>query len=152
MLEKAAVNKKIHPKYMSKEERERYFTQMREKDAEIVTGLFQNLENKGGSVVFQYKGWPGEEFKAYELRDGQKYQIPRGVARHLNNNCFYREYKLEPGQQEFGMRTAFNDGRLKANQMQMSRKVHRYAFRSLDFMDDDQDLNQANLTEVTVSP
>ena len=69
----------------------------------MVTGIFKNLENPatdggGGSVVFSYKYYPGDENKIYELFDGERYTLPRGVARHLNNNCYYKEYQHLQGE------------------------------------------------------
>lgn len=145
-------------KKISREELARQISKMRDRDAEKVTGIFKNLENPAsggskGSVCFSYKVYPGDENVIYELWDGERYTIPRGVARHLNNNCFYREYQHLPG--EFGLqgiREAAPDGRLQTRSMQMSRKVHRYAFHSLEFMDDDADMRPADIVEVTVSP
>jgi hypothetical protein len=110
---------------------------MKERDSELVTGTFKNLEQQGCSVRFQYKAYPGDDFTSYELIDGEKYTLPRGVARHLNNDCYYKEYKHLPGEfGDTGVRGAINDGRLNAANMQTCRKVHRYAFMSLDFTDD----------------
>ncbi len=143
---------------ISREELAKQLEKMRSRDAEIVTGIFQNLENPAGNggrgaVLFGYKAYKNDPFVMYELCDGERYAIPRGVARHLNQNCFYREYQHLPGESGLqGIRGGASDGRLKANQMQMSRKVHRYAFRSLEYMDDDSDMIQTNLVEVTVGP
>ena len=50
------------------------------------------------------------------------------------------------------MRGAEHNGRLKADKMQVAKKVHRFAFHSLEFMDDDLDMKRSDLVEVTVSP
>jgi hypothetical protein len=142
----------------TKEETDREIKKMRERDAELVTGIFKNLENPAvagstGSVTFSYLAYPGDEAVVYELWDGERYQLPRGVARHLNNNCFYREYQQLPGEfGQTGMRGAAPDGRLKTQAMQMSRKVHRFAFHSLEFMEDDTEMRPANIVEVTTTP
>lgn len=147
------------PKKNTREELSRQIRKMRDRDNEMVTGIFKNLENPGGggskgSVLFVYKAYPEDELSSYELWDGERYTLPRGVARHLNNNCYYREYAhLEGEKGTTGIRGgAPTDGRLRASQMQSSRKVHRYAFTSLEFMDDDPEMTPTNLTEVTVSP
>ena len=146
------------PKKISREELARQIAKMRDRDAEVVTGIFKNLENPAsnggkGSVLFGYKAYPGDEYTFYELWDGERYSLPRGVARHLNNNCFYREYQHLPGEfGQQGIRGAAADGKLQAQSLQMSRKVHRYAFHSLEYMDDDMDMRATNLVEVTVSP
>ena len=146
-------------KKVTREELSKQIKKMRDRDAEMVTGIFKNLENPAtnggrGSVVFSYKYYPGDENTIYELCDGERYTLPRGVARHLNNNCFYREYQHLPGEKGIsGVRGGVSaDGRLQTNSFQMARKVHRYAFHSLEYMDDDVDMYPSNLVEVTVSP
>lgn len=148
-----------NPKKITREELAKQIRKMRDRDAEMVTGIFKNLENPAvnggrGSVIFSYKFYPGEENTVYELYDGERYTIPRGVARHLNNNCFYREYQHLKGEfGDTGTRMAIStDGRASTQQMQMARKVHRYAFHSLEYMDDDADMYPSNLVEVTLSP
>lgn len=144
----------LERKRMTKQEVEKMIAKMKDRDSELVTGIFKNLETPGGTAMFSYHIYPETENIGYELRDGERYQIPRGVARHLNNNCFYREYKHLRGEfGDTGIRAGFNDGRMRADNMQASRKVHRYAFHSLEFMDDDIELRApANLLEVSVSP
>jgi hypothetical protein len=147
------------PKKINREELAKQIRKMRDRDAELVTGIFKNLENPStnggrGSVIFSYKYYPGEANQVYELWDGERYTIPRGVARHLNNNCYYKEYQHLQGEYgEQGIRGGYNpDGRLQSNSLQTARKVHRYAFHSLEYMDDDADMYPSNLIEVTASP
>ncbi len=146
-------------KKISREELAKQIKKMRDRDSELVTGIFKNLENPAtnggrGSVVFSYKYYPGQENEVYELWDGERYTLPRGVARHLNNNCFYKEYQHLPG--EFGQTGirggTSSDGRIQTNSLQMAKKVHRYAFHSLEYMDDDVDMYPTNLVEVAASP
>ncbi len=153
------ANQQAAPKKISREELAKQIRKMRDRDSEMVTGVFKNLENPAtnggrGAVVFSYKFYPGQENEVYELCDGERYTLPRGVARHLNNNCFYKEYQHLPGEfGQTGIRTATNaDGRLQSNSYQMAKKVHRYAFHSLEYMDDDADMYPSNLVEVTTSP
>jgi hypothetical protein len=123
----------------------------RERDNELVTGIFDYIEHKKGTLRFRFKKYAQDEFKAYELRDGEKYKLPRMVARHLNNNVHYLEYKaLNSLTDDNGrpMSAGFNDGSLTCpERMQVTTKVHRCAFRSLEFMDDD--LSPSGLVEVT---
>lgn len=143
---------------MTKGEMEKHIQRMRDRDNEKVTGIFTNYENRAsngglGMVQFSYKAYPQDSNEIYELYDGERYTIPRGVARHLNTNCFYREYQHLPGEHgTAGIRGGAPDGRLNTRSMQMSRKVHRYAFNNVEFMDDDIDMVPSNLVEVTVSP
>jgi hypothetical protein len=143
---------------ITREELSKQIKKMRDRDSEMVTGIFKNLENPAvnggrGSVVFSYKYYPGEENAIYELWDGERYTLPRGVARHLNNNCFYREYQHLQGEHGTqGVRAAASDGRRETTAFQMAKKIHRYAFHSLEYMDDDIDMYPSNLIEVTVAP
>jgi hypothetical protein len=145
-------------KKMSEAEAAKHISKMRERDAEMVSGIFKNLENPGvngakGSVSFGFKAYPGDDFVFYELWDNERYTIPRGVARHLNNNCYYKEYAHLPGESGIaGVRGAQSDGRLQSVHMQAARKIHRYEFRSLEYMDDDLEMRPVDLVEVTVSP
>lgn len=158
-VKSATATQSASSRKLSREELSKQIKKMRDRDAEIVSGVFKNLENPAtnggrGSVVFSYKAYPGDENAVYELWDGERYQLPRGVARHLNNNCFYREYQHLPGEfGQQGVRTGHNaDGRVQTQNFQTAKKVHRYAFHSLEYMDDDSDMYPSNLVEVTVSP
>lgn len=149
------------PKKISREELSKQIRKMRDRDAELVTGIFKNLENPAsqggrGSVVFTYKYYPNDEYATYELFDGEKYTLPRGVARHLNNNCYYKQYQQLAGSFENGapvqQSPVDTSGRLHTNSYQMAKKIHRYAFHSLEYMDDDVDMYPTDLIEVSVSP
>lgn len=143
-------------KKVTRDELAKQIKKMRDRDAEMVSGIFKNLENPAmnggrGSVIFSYKYYPGDENAIYELWDGERYTLPRGVARHLNNNCYYKEYQPIPGTN--GVRPAADgSGRREENTLQMAKKIHRYAFHSLEYMDDDVDMYPSNLVEVTASP
>lgn len=148
------------PVKKTKEDVEREMKSRRDRDSELVTGVFRNREcpanaYQSGMLQFRIKLHKGDEFKAYELKDGEHYRLPRGVVRHINENCYYKEYTHLSGEGgTTGIRAAHNDGRLKAEKMQASRKVHRFEFVVLEFLDDDDlDLRApADLVEVSVSP
>lgn len=160
-------------KKLTKIELQKNLEAMRERDNELVTGIFRYIEHPRSVLRFRYKKYAGDEYKAYELWDGERYRLPRMVARHLNQNVHYIDYKHMPGQQgALGIRAAstqdprgggslrshsageFSDGLMRNNiALQCVTKVPRCEFRSLEFMDDDLDLNQANISEVRrVSP
>jgi len=137
----------------TKEDFAKELIRRRERDAELVAGVFKNLETPGGEHKFQYKAYKGDDYVTYALQDGERYKLPRGVARHLNNNCFYKEYRHLPQQYEgVAVQHAYNDGRLQTTNWQEARKIHRFAFHSLEFMDDDLDMYPSKLVEVTPSP
>jgi len=94
----------------------------RDRDREMVTGVFRFLEIPGGVVRFPFRMYREDPIERYELHDGRIYKIPRGVARHLNNNCFYiiHQYQMdEAGKPVVGI----------------GKKVHRFMFSSTDFLD-----------------
>lgn len=127
---------------------------MHERDNEKVTGIFRYIEHQGGTLRFMFKKYPQDELKKYEFTDGERYQIPRMVARHLNQGIHYTEYKhLDNNFGEQGIRGAINDGSGKLRgHMYATRKVPRCEFRSLEFMDEDLDMVPNRIIEVTSKP
>lgn len=108
-----------------------------DKAKEMVRGIFKFYEVPGGSMSFSFREFKGDEIQRYDFTDGEVYSIPLGVARHLNKNGWYPEYGFVQG--EAGMKGGFSpDGK----RMQISKKVHRYGFQSLEFVDID-DLSPA---------
>lgn len=98
------------------------FKYLRDKDREIVKGIFRFHEVPGGSMSFVIKIWKEDPLERYDLVDGQVYSIPLGVARHLNKNCWYpvHTHALD----ENGKPT-----------MKIGQKVRRCSFQSLEFID-----------------
>jgi hypothetical protein len=125
---------------------------LRDRDSEMVTGIFKNYENPGMTVAFGFKLYKGDEIDHYILEDGERYRIPRGVARHLNQDCFYYEYKqLKGAESDAVVQTGLADGRLKPVQApSMARKVYRFGFQSLDFMDSDLDMSPVTSSIIEV--
>lgn len=146
--------RKIEKKKLTKEQIDKQIKNWKARDSELVTGIFKFLENRGGTLEFRYKMYDGDDFIHYVLTDGERYQIPRGVARHLNNNCYYKEYKhMNNELGNNGVRQANPDGRFRnAGSMQVMNKVHRTSFQSLEFMDEDLDMQPSNLAEVSQVP
>jgi hypothetical protein len=142
---------KIEKVKKSPSETAKIIDKMRERDATMVTGMFRNLEAQGGGVRFDYKAYKGDEMKTYEFFDGERYTIPYGIARHLNNNCYYNEYKHLRGEfGDQGIRAAHSDGSVKTDSMVSARKVHRFAFVSNDFINDN-DMVPSPLIEVKMA-
>lgn len=98
------------------------FKYLRDKDREMVRGIFRYFEVPGGAMKFPFKKYKEDEVENYTVVDGEIYVIPRGVAHHLSNNCWYPEhaYKLD----ELGRPS-----------MQVTKKKRRCTFEPLDFMD-----------------
>ena len=96
----------------------------RDKDREMVKGVFKYYEVPGGMVGFCFKKYGEDPVEKYELYDGQVYTIPLGVAKHLNNNTWYPVH--EYGKNEDGTPS-----------QRVGQKIRRMAFQSLEFMDMD---------------
>ncbi len=94
----------------------------REKDRTPVRGIFNFHEVPGGRVEFSYKKYKGEKVENYDLRDGNIYTIPLGVARHLNKNGWYPVH----------MHAVDEQGKPLAK---IGQKVRRFGFQSLEFID-----------------
>lgn len=103
---------------------------------EMVRGMFKFYEVPGGSMEFDFLEFKGDPVRHYVMKDGEVYTIPRGVAKHLNKNCWYPKYNFEMDK----------DGK---NVQQIGEKVRRCGFHSLEFTDD-ADLmdNRTNIVSV----
>ena len=105
--------RKITPEEMRK---------MREKDHKIVKGIFRCYEPRGGGMTFSFKKYKGDEVLKYTMVDGDIYEIPLMVAKHLNQNCYYPKH------------THVLDENGKPS-VQVGTKVQRCSFESLEFQD-----------------
>jgi len=110
---------------------------MRDKDRELVKGIFRFHEVAGGTMSFVYRAYKEDPVERYDLVDGEVYTLPLGVAKHLNHNCWYPVHAYQMN--EAG-KPAKNIGR----------KVHRCSFQSLEFVDID-DLGDTAVEEVIVT-
>lgn len=117
----------------------------RDKDREKVRGIFHFYEVPGGMMSFVYKAYKEDEVERYDLVDGQVYTLPLGVAKHLNNDCWYPIYNYIKGEE--GTQGAFNH--MTGHVMRMTKKIHRCGFQSLEFVDVD-DLSMAPTAEQTI--
>lgn len=114
----------------------------RDKDREMVKGIFRFYEVPGGSMSFNIKIYKEDPVERYDFVDGQVYTIPMGVAKHLNKNGWYPQYEFIQG--EKGTQSAFG---MNGERMRIGKKVRRFGFQSLDFMDTN-DLNDNQLVTV----
>lgn len=135
---------------LSKTEVQALIERMRAHDSEMVTGVFHNREARGQGVRFSICLYPGDEYDIYELFDGERYRIPRGVARHLNN-CAYKQYAdlstnlgAVQGNTSVASAVPVSNGRYIGgnNMMQAVKKEHRFSFESLEFSEDTLDMFQ----------
>lgn len=112
---------------------------MRDRDREMVKGIFRFHEVPGGTMQFSFKAYKEDPVENFTLTDGSVYSIPLGVARHLNNNV---KYPLHAYAQD-----AEGKNVIKVGQM-----IHRTSFQSLEFVDIE-DLSQpADLVTIEHTP
>ena len=62
---------------------------MRDKDREMVKGIFKDFECPGGQLSFSFKKYKEDPIETFTMVDGGIYTVPLGVAKHLNMNCHY---------------------------------------------------------------
>jgi len=97
----------------------------RDRDRETVKGVFRFYEVPGGSLNFVFRAYKEDDVERFDFIDGQIYTIPLGVAKHLNKNGWYPVH------------THHVDEVGKSSQM-VGKKVRRFGFQSLEFMDPDE--------------
>ena len=56
-------------------------------DSKKVRGVFRCREPLGGSVTFCYREYKWDPVQWFTMNDGEIYEIPLGVAKHLNQRC-----------------------------------------------------------------
>jgi len=125
--------RKIDPDEELKAERARKLAWLKARDAQIVRGKFMNIEQPGMRLEFNYKAYKGDPVARYELDCGGVYDIPFGVAIHLNENCSKPVYQLVPGEKK--MIAGENpDAR---GVMKITSKINRFLFQPLNFSEKD---------------
>lgn len=113
--------------------------ELRKRDSVLVRGRFNNLENPGGTFRFVVKLYKNDPVMKYELRDGHVYELPRGVARHLNNDVGRTEHQF------------LLDERGNPSTM-IGRRIRRVMFEHLEFVDIDDIGPQNNIVTVEKIP
>ena len=103
----------------------------RDKDRQLVKGIFRFYEVPGGSMSFNFKKYKGDQVERYDLVDGEIYTLPLGVAKHLTKNGNYPVHKHMKDE----------NGKVS---MRIGQKVNRFGFESLEFMDIDDLPNKAD--------
>lgn len=105
----------------------------RDRERELVKGVFKFYEAPGQTLRFVFRKWKEDPVETYELTDEEEYTIPLGVAIHLNENGWYpqNEYILNPGDMP---KIMLNNNRQKY-MYKVGKKTHRFGFQSMDFRD-----------------
>lgn len=105
-----------------KEELRKKLEYMRERDKELVKGIFRYHQKPGQTLTFTFYHYKGDQLENYKFVDGQTYSIRRDVARHLNKEGSEPVYEWIRDEQ--GMPT-----------MAVKRYMNRCSFDSLDFFE-----------------
>lgn len=116
------ANKEIKSATKAAEPVKKNFKWQRDKDREMVKGIFRFYEVPGGSMSFVFKAYKEDQVERYDLVDGQIYTLPLGVAKHLNKNIWYPIHGHM--QDEHGKPS-----------MKINQRVRRCGFQSLEFVD-----------------
>lgn len=118
-----SVSRRIKRTPEEKKKSEALRKEAQERDSEMVVGVFKNLEAPGGSLTFTYRAYKEDDYQIYELKDGQEYTIPYGVAKHINNHT--RNAKREYATNEKGEKQLYTI---------VTGARQRYQFLSKEFM------------------
>lgn len=107
---------------------------MCDRDREKVKGIFRFYECEGGVLSFSFKAYKWDDVVKYTFIDGDVYEIPLGVAKHLNKNGWYpvHSYMMD------------KDGKPI---MRMGQKKRRFGFQSLEFIDP-QEIGESKASEI----
>lgn len=95
----------------------------RDKYRTLVKGIFRFYEAPGGVLEFVYNEFEGDPVERYSLTDGHYAELPLGVAIHLNKNGWYPQH-----------RQLLDENGKPATDV--GKKIYRFGFQSLDFMDE----------------
>ena len=102
----------------------------RDKDREKVKGIFRFYEVPGGTLKFVFRKYKQDPVERFCMVDGEIYTIPLGVAKHLNTNGSYPIH-------------AFTQSEGGIPSMKIGKRVRRFGFQSLEFVDIDDFPNAA---------
>lgn len=93
-----------------------------QEESQMVRGIFNFKECPNGKLKFSFHKYKWDDIKTYELKDGELYELPLMVAKHLNTACWYPTYNYKQDERGLPM-VSFNE------------KIRRTSFQNLDFVD-----------------
>lgn len=124
MESKNMTKSRVVPSRATREEMAKQLKIERDKDRQMVKGVFKDYEVPGGCLEFCFKKYAEDPLEKYTMHDNQVYTIPLGVAKHLNGNTWYPIHEF----------TRDENGNPS---QKISQKIRRFGFQSLEFMDID---------------
>lgn len=97
----------------------------RDRDNKLVKGIFRCYEPRGGSFTFSFKKHKGDKVLKFTMVDGETYEVPIMVAKHLNTDCWYPRHAYVLDAQGNPV-------------LDHGKKVKRCSFESLEFYEDEE--------------
>jgi len=80
------LNKKTRISSEGKKKSKELIEKQSKEHDKLVKGIFRNIEVPGGDLEFAFREFPEQPVRVYHFVDGKEYEIPLGVAKHINNN------------------------------------------------------------------
>lgn len=77
--------KQLFCRTLTLDEKRAYIEHLKERNSDMVTGIFRCFEPIGGSVKMTAMAFGGEDPITYEFLDGQEYTIPRYIAKRFES-------------------------------------------------------------------
>lgn len=105
-----------------KAELQKKLSYMRERDRELVKGVFRYHQKPGQTLTFTFYNYKGDKLENYKMTDGMTYSVRRDVARHLNKEGLQPVYEWV--RDEIGNPV-----------MEVTRYMNRCSFDSMDFFE-----------------
>ena len=109
---------------------------MKKKDHERIKVKFNYIESPGATLKFPFKKYHGDPVIRYELKDGEIYELPIMVIKHLNQNVGRIEH--------FRLIDSVGKPSILA-----SRRVRRVMCENMEFVDFE-DIGPVHIEEVKV--
>lgn len=145
-IAKSILPSDVHISKTDKEASKETLNKFIEEETKIVKGIFQCFESPGATQRIVVKKYPGIPMFEKTMTDGQIYEIPLYVARHLNgidvtakgldgklNTCSYPVHAFKWGAEEVAPKSQIGSGGIPVPIVGVSKRVKRYGFQSLEF-------------------
>jgi len=99
-----------------------------QKDSKMVRGIFRNHEIPGTAITFTYHRYKYDTPEKPTFMDGKTYEVSRGLARHINEDCNYpiHHYLMDENNKP---------------SMLVGKKVQRFSFVPTEFGDIEPSVN-----------
>ena len=111
---------------------------LRAKEGQLVKGKFTFHEIHGGVLDFVFRKFKYDPIEKYSLKDGEIYELPYRVAKHLNENVSYPVYDYKKENSTTSKKAArglVSSTSEKETNIEVTAKVNRCSFSNLEFFD-----------------